>query len=138
MPRLHSGAAVDRPETTNLTFPPIPEVVWQQPQETHLTNIHEVSTTDTHKNTNMPEFKQRNDIELQTSPLEETSSQVSGSRMEPFLGSQTGSRPVQSLNDSKKRQCEIQGHEKNMTANDNGDDNISLPKKQLHKLKSNL
>ena len=32
MPRLHSGAAIDRPETTKL--PPIPEVVWQQPQET--------------------------------------------------------------------------------------------------------
>ena len=34
MPRLHSGAAIDTPETTQLKIPPIPEVVWQQPQET--------------------------------------------------------------------------------------------------------
>ena len=35
------GAAIDSPETTEL--PPFPEVVWQQPQETHLLNIHENS-----------------------------------------------------------------------------------------------
>ena len=28
MPRIHSGAATDRPEVTHLTLPPIPEVVW--------------------------------------------------------------------------------------------------------------
>ena len=49
MPRLHSGAAVDRPEVTHLTLPPIPEVVWQQAQETHATNIHNVLTTETKK-----------------------------------------------------------------------------------------
>ena len=47
MPRLHSGAAIDRPETSKL--PPIPKVVWQQPQETHLSNIHNVLTNETHK-----------------------------------------------------------------------------------------
>ena len=33
-----------------------------------------------------------------------------------------------SLNDSKKPQSEIQRHETNIIANDNEDDNISLPK----------
>ena len=48
MPRLQFGAAIDRLEVTHLTLPPIPEVVWQQPQETHLTNIHNDLTTETH------------------------------------------------------------------------------------------
>ena len=47
MPCLHSGAATDRPEVPHLTLPPIPEVVWQQPQETHLTNIHNDLTNET-------------------------------------------------------------------------------------------
>ena len=62
------------------------------------------------------------------SPMKETSPQVSGSCTEPFLGYQTESTAVQSLNDSKKRQSEIQRHEMKKTANDIGDDNISLPK----------
>ena len=63
MPRVHSGAALDRPEITCLTLLPIPEVVWQQPQETHLTNIHNDLTNKTHKHTHMP--KHRNDVEAQ-------------------------------------------------------------------------
>ena len=51
MPRLHSGAATDRPEVTHLTLPLIPEVVWQQPQETQLKNIHNDLTDKTHKHT---------------------------------------------------------------------------------------
>ena len=105
MPRLHSGAANDRPKTTKL--PPIPEVVWQQPQETHLSNIHKNSTTETHENTHMPESKHRNDVESQTSPMKKTSSPVSGSSTEPFLGNQTGRTLAQSLKDSKKPQSEI-------------------------------
>ena len=54
MPRVHSGAAVDRPEVTHLTLLPIPEVVWQQLQEIHLTNIHNVLTNETHKDTHTP------------------------------------------------------------------------------------
>ena len=49
MPRLHSGAAIDRPETTHITLPPIPEVVWQQPQETHVPTIDQNLTNETHK-----------------------------------------------------------------------------------------
>ena len=86
----------------------------------------------------MPEIRQRSDVESQTLPMNETSPLVSGSSTEPFLKNQTGSTPVQSLNDPKKRQSETQRHEVNMISNDNGDDNISPPKKQLYKLKSNL
>ena len=49
MPRLHSGAATDRPELTKLKLPPIREVVSQQPQETHITNIYKTFTTETYK-----------------------------------------------------------------------------------------
>ena len=57
MPRLHSGAATDRPEVTHLTLPPIPKVVWQQPQETQLTRNQNVFTNETQKNTPKPGFK---------------------------------------------------------------------------------
>ena len=91
MSRFHFGAATDRPETTKLLLPLIPEVVWQQPQETHITNIHKTSAIETQKNTHMPESKQRSDVESQTSPLKETSSQVSLSSTEPLLRNQTKS-----------------------------------------------
>ena len=115
MPRLHSGAAIDRPEVTHFTLPPIPEVFWQQPQETQITNIHIVLTNETHKNTHMPEFKQKNDVQSQTSPIKETSSQVSGSDTESLLENQTRITPVQCPNDSKKQQNEIQGDETDLT-----------------------
>ena len=86
MSRLHSGAAIDRPETTHLTLPPIPEVVWQQPQETHLPYICQNLTNETQKNTHMHESKQRSDVESQTSPMKDTSSQVSVTSTEPLLG----------------------------------------------------
>ena len=125
MPRLHSGAATDRPEVTHLTLPPIPEVVWQQPQETHLTNIHNDLTNKTHKHTHTP--KQKNDVEAQTSPIKETSSQVPGSDTESLLENQTRSIPVQCPNDSNKQQNEIQRNEIGLKTNGNGDDNISPP-----------
>ena len=63
MPRLHSGAATDRPEITHLTLPPIPEVVWQQPEDTHVNNTHKTLTDEIQTNTQMPESKQRSDVE---------------------------------------------------------------------------
>ena len=102
MPGLHSGAAIDRPETTHITLPPIAHVVWQQPQETHILNIYQNLTNETHKNTHMPELKQRSGVESQTSPMKETSPQVSVSSTEPLLGNQTRSELVPSLNDAKK------------------------------------
>ena len=105
MPRLYSGAATDRPEVTHLTLPPIPEVIWQQPRETHLTTIINDFTSETHKDTHMP--KQKNDVEAQTSPIKETSSKVSGSDSKSSLDNQTRSIPVQCPNDSNKQQNEI-------------------------------
>ena len=125
MPRLHSGAATERPEVTHLTLPPIPEVVWQQPQETHLTTIHNDFATETHKNTHMP--KQKNDVEAQTSPINETSSQVSGSDTESSLDNQTRSIPVHCPNDPNKQQNEIQRNEIGLITYGNGDDTISPP-----------
>ena len=126
MPRLHSGSAIDRPEVTHLTLPPIPEVVWQQSQETYLTKSHNDLTNETHKDTHTP--KQKNDVETQTSPIKETSSQVSGYHTESLRENQTRSIPVQCPNDSKKRQNEIQRNEIGLTTYGNGDDNISPPK----------
>ena len=127
MPRLHSGAANDRPETTHSKLPPIPEVVWQQPQETHVSNIYQTVTNETHKNTHMPESKQSSEVKSQTSPIKETSPQVSVSNTEPLLGNQTRSPLVLSLNDSKKPSSEIQRYQTDMTTCDSGDSNISPP-----------
>ena len=126
MPRLHSGAAIDRPEVTHLILPPIPEVVWQQSQETCLTNIHNDLTNETHKDTHTP--KQKNDVKAQMSPIKEISSQVSGSHTESLLENQTSSIPVQCPNDSKKQQNEIQRNEIGLTTYGNRNDNISPPK----------
>ena len=129
MPRLHSGAAIDRPAVTHLKLPPISEAVWQQPQETHLTNIHNVLTNETHKNAYIAESKQRNDVEAQTFPIKETSSQVSGSDTESLLGNQSRSTPIQSPNDSKKqKKIEIQRDETDLKIYGNGDDSIFPPK----------
>ena len=59
--------------------------------------------------------------------MKKASSQVSVSSTEPIIRNQTGSTLVQSLNDSKKPQSEIQQRERNIIANDNGDGNISPP-----------
>ena len=71
MPPFHSGAAIVGPETSKL--PPITEVVWEQPRESHSFNIQKTSTTETHTDTYMSEFRQRHDVESQTSPMKETS-----------------------------------------------------------------
>ena len=75
----------------------------------------------------MPETKQRSDVESQTSPIKETSPQVSVSSTEPLLGNQTRSALVPILNDSKKPNSEIQTNETELTTCDSGDDNISPP-----------
>ena len=125
MPRLHSGAATDRPEVTHLALPPIPEVVWQQPQENHVTNIHNDLTNETQNDTHTPTKK--NDVEAQTSPIKETSPQKSGYDTESPLESQTRRIPVQCLDDSNKQQNEIQQNQAGLTAYDNGDDNVLPP-----------
>ena len=138
MPRLHSGAAIDRPETTQLKLPPIPEVVWQQSQETLVPNTYQIFNNETHKNTHMPESKQRIDVESQTSPIKETSPQVSVSSTEPLLGNQTRSPPVPSLNDSKKPSSEIQRYETDMTICDSRNSNISPPTITISQIEERL
>ena len=125
MPRLHSGAAADRPEVTHLILPPIPEVVWQQPQENHVNNIHKDLTKEIQIDTHTP--KQKNDVEAQTSPIKETSREKSGSDTESSLENQTRRIPVQCLDDSNKQQNEIQQNQAGLTAYVNGDDNILPP-----------
>ena len=54
MPRFHSGAARDRPETNEIPkLLPIPEVVWQQPTETitDQANINNTNNDSTSKTT---------------------------------------------------------------------------------------
>ena len=136
MPLLHSGAAIDRPEVTHLTLPPIPEVVWLQPQETPLTNIHNDLTNKTHKVTHTP--KQKIDVEAQTSPIKETSSEVAGSDTESSLDNQTRSIPVQCPNDSNKQQNKIQRNEIGLTTYGNGDDNISPPENTTSQIQEQL
>ena len=126
MPRLHSGNAIERPEIIEL--PPIPEVLWQQPQETHLSDMYKNSTTNFNNSTHKPNFKRKNDVESQTSPIKETSPQISGSDTERLLGNQTRSTPVHGPNNSKKQRNEIPRNETDMTTYDSGDDNISAPK----------
>ena len=75
----------------------------------------------------MHESKQRSDVESQTSPIKETSPQVSVSSTEPLLGNQTRSAPVPSLNDSKKPSSEIQRNDTDIITWDSGDDSISPP-----------
>ena len=125
MPRLHSGAATDRPEATHSTLPPIAEVVWQQYQENHVTKIHNDLTNEIQNDTHTP--TQKNDVEAQTSPIKETSPQKSGSDTESPLESQTRSIPVQCLDDSNKQPNEIQRNEISLTTYNEGDDNISPP-----------
>ena len=81
---------------------------------------------------------QRSDVESQTLPMKETSSQVSLSSTEPLPGNQTRSTLVQSLKDTNKPQSQIQQHESNIIANDNADDNISPPKTTISQIEEQL
>ena len=92
MPPLHSGAAIDRLETTKL--PPITEVIWQQPQETQIVDMYKNSTRNINNSTHAPELKRKNVVESQTSPIRENSPQVSGPDTETPLENQARSTPV--------------------------------------------
>ena len=65
-PRLHSGAACDRPETTEIPkLPPIPEVVWQLPMET-ISN--EVNLKNTNNDSLIYYTREKATVTRQTSP----------------------------------------------------------------------
>ena len=76
----------------------------------------------------------RKDVEAQTSPIKETSSQVSGSDTESLLKNQTRSTPIQCPNDSKTQQNESQRNETDLTTYDKGDDNTSLPENKTSQI----
>ena len=65
-PRLHPGAACDRPETTEISkLPPIPEVMWQQPtnittnkDNLNITNKNSTSKTNVASQTSPPKGTQ--------------------------------------------------------------------------------
>ena len=86
----------------------------------------------------MPESKQRNDLESQTSPMKETSSQVSVSSTEPLPENQTRSPLVPSLNDSQKPNQDIRPNKTDMMTYDNGDDNIPPPLITISKMEEQL
>ena len=87
------------------------------------------STIKINNNTHTLSFKQK---------IKETSPQISGSDTESLLENQTRSKPVQCLNDSKKKQHEIQRNETNVATYDSGDDNIFPPKKTTSQIKQRL
>ena len=82
--------------------------------------------------------KQKIDVEAQTLPIKETSSQVSGSDTESSLDNQTRSIPVQCPNDSNKQQNEIQRNEIGLITYGNGDDTISPPEITTSQLQKQL
>ena len=100
LPRLHSVAAIDRPETTK-QLPPITEVVWQQPQEMQLCDKYKNPTSNINNTTHTLYFKQKNDVESQTSPIKEISPQVSGSS-ETKLRAYQYNAPMTPRNDNMK------------------------------------
>ena len=114
MPRLHSGAACDRPETIEISqLPPIPEVVWQQPTEI-VTN--QDSLIFTHKDSTL-----KTNVASQTSPLKGTQPQNHVAAMEQTSGNQTGNEPLPFLDCSKNSSTDIQNTEQHVLTTLNGD-----------------
>ena len=114
MPRLHSGAACDRPETNEISkFPPISEVVRQQPTEnvTHQDNLN-ITTNDSTLKTN---------VASQTSPPKRNQSQNHVDATEHPPGNQTGNVLVQFLDCSKNSSTNTQNTEQHVMTTPNGD-----------------
>ena len=101
LPRLPSGNAYNRPETSKLiTLPPNREVIWEQPPETCICKFKWVHTnfipfsliTQT---THIPKSSFENNVELQTSSPKGFPIQKSGTTTEQFRknGSKNGLVP---------------------------------------------
>ena len=113
-PCLHSGAAIDRPETTEIQkLPPIPEVVWQQPTET--------ITNQANKNNFINDSTSKTTVSSQTSPFKGTQPQNYLVTTEQPLGNQPRNDPVPFLNCSKNCSTDVQNSEQNLTTTLNGD-----------------
>ena len=114
MPRLHSGAACDRPETNKISkLPPIPEVVWQQPTEI-------VTNQDNLYNTNNDSTLKTN-IASQTSPPKRTQPQNHVDTTQHPPRNQTGNELVPFLVCSKNSSTNTQNTEQHVVTSPNGD-----------------
>ena len=117
MPRLHSGAACDRPEINKKSkLPPIPEVVWQQHTENdtkqyNLNNFNKDSTFTTH-------------VASQTSPPKGNQSQKYVDTTEHPPGNQTGNEPVP-LIDCSKNSTNTQNAQQHEVTTHSGDTTTS-------------
>ena len=114
MPRFHSGAARDRPETNEIfKLPPIPEVVWPQPMEnvTNQDNLHN-TTNDSTLKTNAAS---------QTSPPKGTQPQNHVDTTEQPSGNQTRNEQVLFLDCSKIYSSNTQSTEQHVVTTPNGD-----------------
>ena len=119
MPRLHSGAACDRPETNEISkLPPTPEVVWQQPTE-NVTNQNNLNNT-------------TNDSTLKTNVGSQTS-RPKGIQPQNYVdttehppGNQTGNELVPFLDCSKNSSTNFQNTEQHVVTTPNGDTTASL------------
>ena len=114
MPRLHSGAACDRPEVNELSKrPAIPEVVWQQLTEI-VTNQDTLNIT--HNYSTLKTI-----IASQTSPPKGTQPQNHVVATEQPSGNQTGNKPVWFLTCSKVSSTVIQNTEQHVVTTFNRD-----------------
>ena len=114
MPRLHSGAACDRPEIHEKPkLPPIPELVWQQ----HTEND---TKQDNLNNTNKDSTLKTN-VASQTSPPKGTKPQNHVGATEQPSGNQTENKLVPFLDCSKNSPIDIQNTEQHAVTTLNGD-----------------
>ena len=108
MPRLHSGAACDRPETNEISkLPPIPEFVWQQRTEI-VTDQFNSTNTNNHSTL-------KTDVASQTTPLKGTQPQKYVETTEQSSGNQTGKEPVLFLSCPKDSSTDNQNAEQHIT-----------------------
>ena len=113
MPRLHSRAARDNPETNEISkLPPIPEVVWQQPTET-ITDQDNLNITNN-------DSTSKTNVASQTSPPKRTQAQNYVVTTEHLPGNQTGNDPLPFFNCSKNCPTDIQNSEQHVMITLNG------------------
>ena len=107
-PRLHSGAACDRPEKIEIPkLPPIPEVVSQQPLKTS-TNQCDLNKTNTDSAIYCTQKASKTTVARQTSPPNEVQPHYYVVQTEQPPGNQTGNAPVPFVNCSKNCPTDIQ------------------------------
>ena len=103
-PRLHFGAACDRPETNEISkLPPIPKVAWQQPTEI-------ITDQDILYNTHNDSALKKN-VTSQTSPPKGAQPQNHVVTTEQPSGNQTGNEPVPFRDCSKNSSTNTQNTE---------------------------